>query len=259
MASLNLPNTISPGNTMDPRPIQANFDEIESKFNTDVIHVDGSRAMTAALTLVGAPTAGLHAATKQYVDAQDAVVDAVADAAQAAADAAQAAADSKLPLTGGTVTGHITRAADPTSASHLARKSYVDSKAASYETSHDAIEDAGGITAPLTTSYKEICSITKTVSRSTSFLICGTADFGSTGSTGATCVGELRINGVAQPGLIVFGVTADGQRATVAQNWATDLGAGTHTFKLYVKINSGSGFVRDPSGSHTKLNVIAVG
>ena len=68
MADLNLPNTIEPLTSMDPRPIQANFQAIETHANDDVVHRDGSRSMTGALTLPGPPTADAHAATKGYVD-----------------------------------------------------------------------------------------------------------------------------------------------------------------------------------------------
>ena len=57
--------------------------------------------MTGALTLSGAPTANLHAATKAY-------------------------ADTMLPLAGGTMTGAITLSGDPTANLHAATKQYVD-------------------------------------------------------------------------------------------------------------------------------------
>lgn len=60
--------------------------------------------MTGALTLSGAPTVGLHAATKTYTDAQDAL---------------------RLALTGGTLTGDLVLAADPATVNSAARKQYV--------------------------------------------------------------------------------------------------------------------------------------
>jgi uncharacterized protein YjbI with pentapeptide repeats len=57
--------------------------------------------MTGALTLSGAPTANLHAATKAY-------------------------ADTMLPLAGGTMTGAITLSGAPTANLHAATKQYVD-------------------------------------------------------------------------------------------------------------------------------------
>ena len=61
--------------------------------------------MTGVLTLSGAPTANLHAATKAYVDTNDAT---------------------KLALAGGTMTGAITLSGAPTANLHAATKQYVD-------------------------------------------------------------------------------------------------------------------------------------
>ena len=61
--------------------------------------------MTGALTLPGAPTSGLHAATKTYVDTADA---------------------GKVSKTGDTMTGALTLPGAPTSGLHAATKTYVD-------------------------------------------------------------------------------------------------------------------------------------
>ena len=96
--------------------------------------------MTGDLTLAGAPTEDLHAATKKYVDdnagdssstdqtARDAAAAAqsTADTAQTAADTAQATADAALPKAGGTMTGKITLDGAPTDDLHAATKLYVD-------------------------------------------------------------------------------------------------------------------------------------
>lgn len=113
--------------------------------------------MTGALTLSGAPTADLHAATKAYVDGQAAsaksgaeataqgyvdalkgtsadaateitVYGAIAKAAAAgtAASNAQTTANNALPKAGGTMTGFITLHKAPTSNMHAATKKYVD-------------------------------------------------------------------------------------------------------------------------------------
>jgi hypothetical protein len=60
--------------------------------------------MTGLLTLSGAPTAAMHAATKAY-------------------------ADTKLPLAGGTLTGLLTLSGSPTASLHAATKAYVDAVA----------------------------------------------------------------------------------------------------------------------------------
>lgn len=49
--------------------VDAEFDQIINHINTQLVHKDGSVAMTGALTLPGNPTLALQAAPKQYVDA----------------------------------------------------------------------------------------------------------------------------------------------------------------------------------------------
>jgi hypothetical protein len=64
--------------------------------------------MTGALTLSGAPTASLHAATKAYVDA------------------VSSALANYLLKSGGTMTGYLTLNGAPTASLHAATKAYVD-------------------------------------------------------------------------------------------------------------------------------------
>ena len=91
--------------------------------------------MTGKITLDGAPTANLHAATKKYVDdnagsgsATDQTARDAAATAQTAADAAKAVADAALPVAGGTMTGALTLSGAPTADLHSATKKYVDDK-----------------------------------------------------------------------------------------------------------------------------------
>ena len=89
--------------------------------------------MTGKITLDGAPTSNLHAATKKYVDdnagsgsATDQTARDAAATAQTAADAAKTVADAALPKAGGTMTGKITLDGAPTANLHAASKKYVD-------------------------------------------------------------------------------------------------------------------------------------
>jgi hypothetical protein len=94
--------------------------------------------MTGLLTLSGAPTASLHAATKTYVDTADALrllltggtltgpLVLAADPAAALQAATKQYVDLRLALAGGTMTGALTLAADPSSALQAATKQYVD-------------------------------------------------------------------------------------------------------------------------------------
>lgn len=52
-----------------PAQVNQNFANLTAFLNTDVVHVDGSKAMTGALTLPNSsPTNDSHAARKKYVD-----------------------------------------------------------------------------------------------------------------------------------------------------------------------------------------------
>ena len=104
------------------------------------IDKDGSVAMTAALTLSGAPTSDLHASTKKYVD--DYLIDednmstnsaSRLPSQQSVKAYVDTNVDTKLSKAGGTMTGaiamgtsKITGVGDPTSAQDAATKNYVD-------------------------------------------------------------------------------------------------------------------------------------
>jgi len=76
-----------------------------------VVRLDGGAAMTGPLTLPGDPTAALHAAPKQYVDAQ--VTGTIAG---------------KLNISGGTMTGPLVLAGNPGAALEAAPRQYVDTR-----------------------------------------------------------------------------------------------------------------------------------
>jgi hypothetical protein len=93
MSNINVPNDIAGGQTMDPRPIQANFEEIEAFINDDVFTVDAQKALEGKLTLFAAGTEPDHAVNKAQLD-----------------EVAKAGVDERkkyLPLTGGTLTGPL--------------------------------------------------------------------------------------------------------------------------------------------------------
>lgn len=77
-----------------PNQVNANFDDIVSFINNELIHKDGTRAMTAHLSLLAAdPASDNQAARKAYVDAKANASTGVANAAQTAANNAQTAAN----------------------------------------------------------------------------------------------------------------------------------------------------------------------
>jgi len=105
--------------------------------------------MTGALTLSGAPTSNLHAATKQYVDTtvdthasndalhisaqQNTFLDAITvsstevNSLEGVTSNVQTQVDSKVAKAGDTMTGALTLSGAPTSALHATTKDYVDS------------------------------------------------------------------------------------------------------------------------------------
>ena len=87
--------------------------------------------MTGKITLDGAPTANLHAATKKYVDDNAGSSSGTDQTARDAAKAAKDVADAALPLAGGTMTGDLTLSGAPTNDLHAASKKYVDDNAGS--------------------------------------------------------------------------------------------------------------------------------
>ena len=101
--------------------------------------------MTGVLTLAGAPTNDLHAATKKYVDDNSGIPgahasthssggsDPVTPAAIGAAAATHTHVD-YLPKTGGTMTGALVLAGAPTVDLNPATKKYVDDIAGGIET-----------------------------------------------------------------------------------------------------------------------------
>ncbi|MCX4813697.1 hypothetical protein OG601_24160 [Streptomyces sp. NBC_01239] len=75
----------------------------------------GGGTLTGALTLSGAPTQSLHAATKAYVDANS-------------GGGSGASGGPFLALAGGTMTGALTLSGAPSSSLHAATKTYVDNE-----------------------------------------------------------------------------------------------------------------------------------
>ena len=82
--------------------------------------------MTGKITLDGAPSDDLHAATKKYVDDNAGSSAAIDQTARDAAKAAKDVADAALPVAGGTMTGKITLDGAPTDDLHATTKKYVD-------------------------------------------------------------------------------------------------------------------------------------
>ena len=98
--------------------------------------------LTGLVTLSGAPTADLHAATKKYVDDNAGSSSGTDQTARDAATAAQTTADAALPKAGGTMTGKITLDGAPTANLHAASKKYVDDNTGTDSTARTAAATA---------------------------------------------------------------------------------------------------------------------
>jgi hypothetical protein len=116
-------------------------DALVSRFNSmegNFVNIAGD-TMTGPLTLFGPPTAPLHAATKQSVDAGIATLytqlhneyiagdDAIKEEFRAADAALQNDVINKVSRTGDTMSGPLILSGEPTTALQAATKSYVDS------------------------------------------------------------------------------------------------------------------------------------
>jgi microcystin-dependent protein len=95
---------------------------IDSRDDTRVPLAGGT--MTGFLTLSANPTANLHAATKAYVDTS--ITSAVDNSTSAITSYVDSRDNTRVPLSGGTMTGFLTLSANPTANLHAATKGYVD-------------------------------------------------------------------------------------------------------------------------------------
>lgn len=134
-----------------------NTTQLKTALDAHFVNASGD-TMTGALTLSGAPTQNLHAASKQYVDGEVSSklaksgdqmsgtldmngnmitnvsvmtlqADPVSSGQAARKGYVDAEVSAKLSLSGGTMTGDLTLAGAPTSSLHAATKAYVDSVA----------------------------------------------------------------------------------------------------------------------------------
>lgn len=126
--------------------------------------------MTGALTLAGAPTQDLQAATKKYVD--------------------ENSGKGALMLTGGTMTGPLTLSGAPTSDLMAATKKYVDERAkAAYFTKTnnvDGFSNAGGVAIGNSLVLGGILSPISNIDANTDVFSCAGNPFGLTANTPTT-------------------------------------------------------------------------
>lgn len=68
MATSTVTYIFTNGTTADASEVDQNFTDLTNFLNTQVVHADGSVAMSGNLVLPGVPSSANHAASKQYVD-----------------------------------------------------------------------------------------------------------------------------------------------------------------------------------------------
>lgn len=120
-------------------------------------------------------------------------------------------------------------------------------------TARGQITSTGDVT--LTTASQAVTPLLSITTTSTAeYIINASIDLDQTASGGNNvAAGALQVNGVGQSEQMFFGVTAAGQRATVAQSWHGSLNAGTNTFQLISakSLNIGTFIVRAANTSFT--------
>lgn len=106
----------------------------------------------------------------------------------------------------------------------------------------------------LTTSLQDIVGCTYTTTSAGTFLVIGSFDAISAGTSG-TVEGALLVNGSLQPGQANYAATASGQRATVASSWIVKAGSG-QIIKLQGKKTAGTYTLETP---HTTMTAVQIG
>lgn len=254
MPTLSIPHTIANTQTSDASKIMANYQAIVDWANNNAVHLDGSKQLTALLSLVGLdPTQDNHAARKKYVDDREAaaIATAAADATSKADAAETAAKDASLPITGGTMQGHISRAADPSAADHLARKSYVDGLATTAKYAQAQISANYSTTG--TSSNRVTVSVN--CDKAGFAIVTCTFDVICNG-TGGAFVGEFKYNGGgAETRNAVFNPGVVGGRATISQTWVMPVTAGSKDYTLAAYETGGDYEIQSP---HTNIAVTVI-
>jgi hypothetical protein len=250
MSDISLPNSIAGGQTMDPRPIQANFDEVEQFINDEVLFVDGSKAMTGNLTLPGPATASAHAVQKAQLDA---VIATATTNATTAANATAAAIS--------------TAASDATTKSDAAlvsAKAYTDAKA-HIETQF--VQDVVGTTRTTNTTAQSFLSTGNIVNTKAGYYIVSVSidvsvlTLGGFGTAG-TFTADLYVDGVVNSSAMIWAVSPNanvGHRVTLSKVWIISNPADTALFEVKVRQVGTDGSFKCDGANHSFIQALFVG
>ena len=270
MSNVNLPNNIAGGQTLDPRPIQANFEALKTFINNDVFTVDGARALTGALTLPGAGTADAHAVTKGQMDTADAAISATVAANDAAQTAAVAAAntartDGDAATLASAATDATTKADAAEAAAISAANTYADSVGVETQFTTDLSYSGTLNTTSNVQTFLDTGNITNT--KAGVYIVSVTIDLSisQVEANGGLnpFVGELYVDGVLQLNTMVWAPAnaTVGDRFTLNNVWIVAAPANnTLDFKVKVRQANGSAGAFGCNGSdHSFLSAVFVG
>ena len=268
MSNVNLPNSIAGGQTLDPRPIQANFEALKTFINNDVFTVDGARALTGALTLPGAGTADAHAATKGQMDVADAAISATVAANDAAQTAAVAAAntartDGDAATLASAATDATTKADAAQAAAIAAANTYADGVGAETQFIADLSYPGTLTTTGNVQTFLDTGNITNT--KAGVYIVSVTIDVSVSAVDGGLnpFVGELYVDDVLQLNTMVWSPANPtvGDRITLNNVWIVAAPASnTLDFKVKVRQANGSNGAFGCNGSdHSFLSAVFVG
>ena len=258
MATFSLANQILAGGPMDPRPIEANFTDTATFINDNALTLDGSKALTGALTLFGPGTADGHAVNKAQMDAADDAIVATATAnATIASDATTAAI--------ATAASDATTKADAAAVLGTAdAKTYTDSVKVYTEFTADQDGVTNHLTNTIPTVILDSGSITPT--KAGHAIVVVTIDvevYALTGGALSAFSGQLKVDDVIQPDQAMIWVPNPptlGNRQTMSQTWIVARDSGDpFDCKFEVRQVAGDGQYRIDGQYHTYMHCLMVG
>ena len=258
MATFSLANQILAGGPMDPRPIEANFTDTATFINDNALTLDGSKALTGALTLFGPGTADGHAVNKAQMDvADDAIVATATANATIASDATTAAI--------ATAASDATTKADAAAELGTANaKTYTDG--VKIETQF--VQDILGSVLTTTSTAQTFLTTGNIVNAKSGYYIvsvCIDVNIKTVGGYGLmdAFVGELFVDGDPHPSQMVLDYQPNGNigaRQTLSKVWIIANPADTASFQVKVRQVGGTlGSYECDGANHSFIQVLFVG
>jgi hypothetical protein len=263
MSNISLPNTIAGGQTMDPRPIQANFDEVERFINADVFLTDGTRPLSGNLTLPGPATAPAHAVQKAQLDTATATTTAAIAAAVATASAD--ATTKKDEAIAAAATDATTKADTALASAKAYHDSNTGAAAAGVELKF--VQDFVGTTRTTSTTAQSFLSTGNIVNTKAGYYIVSVSidvsvlTLGGFGTAG-TFTADLYVDGVVNSSAMIWAVSPNanvGHRVTLSKVWIISNPADTALFEVKVRQVGTDGSFKCDGANHSFIQALFVG